>query len=138
MTLKDMRTISAASYFKPKIRLEKNRYFITAIDPRHIQLIINKCIVLYSSSRSINPVAIAEKSPEIPAIEMNSNLFPNLIFSEISLVTNFHQKSIAKNMLRKIPTIWANKRVTLELYPSVLNPMSKSVIEKIKCGCCDK
>ena len=105
MTLKDTKTTSADSYLDPKIRLEKNRYLITAIEPRQIQFTNNRWVVLYSSSRSINPVAIAEISPEIPAIEINSNLFLNLIFSEISLVTNFHQKSMAKSMLRKIPAI---------------------------------
>jgi|LauGreDrversion2_5_1035112.scaffolds.fasta_scaffold145784_2 hypothetical protein len=33
-------------------------------------------------------------------------------------------------MLRGIPILWANRLVIPELYPSVLNPISKSVIEK--------
>ena len=33
-------------------------------------------------------------------------------------------------MLRRIPTLWASKLVIPELYPSDLNPISKSVIEK--------
>ena len=37
---------------------------------------------------------------------------------------------MAKNILRRIPILWANKVVMPELYPSVLNPISKSVIEK--------
>jgi hypothetical protein len=37
---------------------------------------------------------------------------------------------MAKNMLRRIPILWANKVVMPELCPSVLNPISKSVIEK--------
>jgi hypothetical protein len=37
---------------------------------------------------------------------------------------------MAKNILRRIPTLWANKLVIPELYPSVLNPISKRVIEK--------
>jgi hypothetical protein len=105
MTSKDSRTISDDSYLGLRIRLEKSRYLKIAIEPRQIQFTINKWVILYSSSRSINPVAIAEISPEIPAIKINSNLFPNLTFSEISLVTNFHQKSMAKSILRKIPAI---------------------------------
>jgi hypothetical protein len=37
---------------------------------------------------------------------------------------------MAKNMLRRTPTLWANKLVIPELNPSVLKPISKSVIEK--------
>jgi hypothetical protein len=33
-------------------------------------------------------------------------------------------------MLRRIPKLWANKLVIPELYPSVLNPISRSEIEK--------
>ena len=33
-------------------------------------------------------------------------------------------------MLRRIPTLWASKLVIPELYPSDLNPISKSVIER--------
>jgi hypothetical protein len=33
-------------------------------------------------------------------------------------------------MLRRIPTLWASKLVIPELYPSDLNTISKSVIER--------
>ncbi len=78
----------------------------------------------------MSPVVVEEINPEIPAITTNSIRLLLFLNSEISLVTYFHHKSIAISMLKKTPTVWANKLVTPALNPRDLNPINKRVIDK--------